>query len=319
MDPLPPYSGRQPALRSARARRPPSPRSSSTRAAFDSRVTPAMCGVRTGSGSRRAASRPRAARARTRRAPRRPGVPTRSAAATAASSTTPPRAVLIRIASGFIVASRAASIRLRVAAVERHVQRDHVGLGEQRVELAGLAPLRSLQTRTTRRDLRIETDDAHAERAAEPAGQAADAAEADEAERLAGESRGRWTAPARGHPPARDRGRRRVRAAQQQHRGADHVLGDGERVGAGRRNHLDPPRARRRRRRCCRDRRPAARRPAASAPPRAARRSTCVRLRTISASASASRGRELVGAVDEVLVVERVVRRGEAARPRRRP
>src|SRR6185503_7495936 len=85
--------------------------------AFDSRVTPAMCGVSSKFGH--PASGEPAARgsvAKTSRAapPRRPA---RSAAATAASSTTPPRAVLMSTASRFIVAMRSASTRLRVAGV----------------------------------------------------------------------------------------------------------------------------------------------------------------------------------------------------------
>ena len=64
-----------------------------------------------------------------------------------------------------------------------------------------------------------------------------------------------------------------VRAAQQQHRRSDHVLGDRQRIRAGRRNHQRARATRRSRRRCCRVPRPGARRPSAALPPRAARRS----------------------------------------------
>ena len=62
--------------------------------------------------ARRAAARPR-----TRRAPPRPGASPPAPRPAPASSTKPPRAVLIRMAEGFIRASRGASIRWRVSAV----------------------------------------------------------------------------------------------------------------------------------------------------------------------------------------------------------
>ena len=60
--------------------------------------------------------------------------------------------------------------------------------------------------------------------------------------------------------------------AQQQHRAADHVLGDRQRVGAGRRKDRDAAGFAGRRGRCCRARRRADRPPAAAAPAAPARR-----------------------------------------------
>ena len=102
-----------------------------------------------------------------------------------------------------------------------------------------------------------------------------------------------------------------VGAAQQQHRRRDHVLGNGQRIGARGGDDFDIALARTRRRRCCRGRRRGAPRHGVSAPPQAARAFTCVRLRTISASASATAATRASAAIDELWVVERVVGKRE--------
>ena len=123
---------------------------------------------------------------------------------------------------------------------QRHVQRDHVGLGEQRVE-AARPPCRSA----------VQTSDAAAICASKPITLMPSARARRPARRpmppkptmpsvLPASSRPLDSA-GRGHSPARDRRRRRIGAAQQEHRGADHVLGHGQRIGAGGRNHFDPP------------------------------------------------------------------------------
>ena len=75
-----------------------------------------------------------AARPRRRRGRRRPGVPRARAAISAASSTTPPRAVLTRTAVGFITASSAARDHRLVGL--RGMHRDEVGPGEALGEVA---------------------------------------------------------------------------------------------------------------------------------------------------------------------------------------
>ncbi len=127
---------------------------------------------------------------------------------------------------------------------QRNVQGDHVGGGEQRVQIGGSRGLRG-PDRIVCRNLCIEAQHVHAECTCEAAGQPADAAEADDTERLAGD-----LAPV-GKPRPRpgsagDGLSARVRAAQQQHRRRDHVLSDGLRVGAGRRDDLDAARLARR-------------------------------------------------------------------------
>ena len=87
--------------------------------------------------------------------------------------------------------------------------------------------------------MRVEPDRSHTECAREPRGRPPYAAEAQHTERLAVKL---TTLAKRGTRPLprTDRGCAEIRSAQQNQRGADHVLGDGQRVGAGRRDHLDP-------------------------------------------------------------------------------
>ena len=116
-----------------------------------------------------------------------------------------------------------------------------------------------------------------------------------------------------------DVGGRRVGAAQQQHRRADHVLGDGERVGAGGGNHLDAACARTRRRRCCRARRRAGRRRCSVG---AAASSVAVDLRAVAHDQRigvGERAAQRVGPVDERLVVDDIEALAASTRPRRRP
>ena len=105
-----------------------------------------------------------------------------SARATASSSTSSPRAVLIRIAVGFIARSAFSPMSVRVSSVSDGVQRDDVALGQQR---------RQVHQRDARGggalggDVGIGGEQAHV-----PARQAAghvdaDAAEAHDADRLA--------------------------------------------------------------------------------------------------------------------------------------
>ena len=90
-------------------------------------ATRSRCAAAAPRAARRAgAGRPRA-RARTRRCPRRRGARRASASASASSSTTVPRAVFTSTAVGFMSARRRASIRWRVSASARHVQRHDVG------------------------------------------------------------------------------------------------------------------------------------------------------------------------------------------------
>ena len=162
----------------------------------------------------------------------------------------------MRIAPRFICARRFASIRLRVAASERDVQRHDVGLREQCIErTAARHALRSTPASV-----------------AVSCGVAADHPHARSPVRAVRSSRPMPPKPTipsvlppssrpfdkrRARPLAGGHGRgRRVGAAQQQHRRPDHVLGHRERVGAGRRNDRDAAPLRRLRRRCCRVPRP---------------------------------------------------------------
>ena len=213
--------------------------------------------VRT-AGERRSGRR--AAPARRRRARRRPGGRTAAPRRRAASSTTPPRAVLIRIAPGFIRASRAASIRCRVAATSGTcsvtTSASASSASSPRGCRALLAPHGGRRRRSARSNPITRMPSARPSRAASrpmPPKPTTPSV-------LPASSRPLDSAGARPFAAA-DRRRRRVRAAQQEHGGADHVLGDRQRVGAGGRNHLDPRARCRRRRRCCRGRRPACRRP----------------------------------------------------------
>ena len=155
--------------------------------------------------------------------------------------------------------------------------------------------------------------DAHAERAREARREAADAAEADQAERLAGElaavATARRAATRRAPPSAVDAYAPRSSsiAVPITYSATASALAPVAGI-------TSMPRARgRRRRRCCRDRRRAGRRPCnrGAAPSRS--RSTCVRLRTISASALGELLPERRRPIDE----RRVVARVEAARARR--
>jgi hypothetical protein len=95
---------------------------------------------------------------------------------------------------------------------QRHVQRDDVGLREQRLETARL-DARVAPRRRVRRQRDVVADRAHAERAAHPRGTPADVAEADDAQRPAGDLAARRQRGAR--PAARgDVAGRPVGAAQ---------------------------------------------------------------------------------------------------------
>ena len=92
---------------------------------------------------RAAASRPAAAPARRRRAPRPPSCPERSAATSAASSTSAPRAALTSSAPGRSSASRVASISPRVVSRHRQVEADDVGGRERGLDRRGAARRRA--------------------------------------------------------------------------------------------------------------------------------------------------------------------------------
>ena len=116
----------------------------------------------------------------------------------------------------------------------------------------------------------------------------------------------------------RDRRRRRVGTAQQQHRRADHVLGHRQRIGAGGRDHLHAARVRRPRRRCCPARRRAGR-------PRAPRQRVEQRTAHLRAVAHDDRvgarglGQQPRRVVDQLRVVQHVVRGAQPRHARARP
>ena len=249
---------------------------------------------------------------RTRRARRRRACRTRSAAASAASSTMPPRAVLIRIASGFIVASRAASSRRASSSRQRHVQRHDVGRRRAASASGAARAARSAQTGASAARRRVAADHPQPSARAEPATARPMAPKPTMPSVLPASSRPRDSA-ARGHSPAATAAvapyapRSSSIAVPITYSATATVLapvagnhrdaarragGDVDVVEAHAEAPDDPQRAAR---------------------PRAARASTCVRLRTISASASASRAFSSVAPVDQVPVVERGVLRGERA------
>ena len=120
------------------------------------------------------------------------------------------------------------------------MQRDDVGLAKQIVESPRSGLLLGPHGRC-RRNLGVEGDDAHPECTTQMRRLPADAAEADHAQRLAGELAAVGERGAR--PFSRSHRRRAgIGTAQQQHRRTDDVLGDGERIGPGCRDHLDAAR-----------------------------------------------------------------------------
>ena len=144
-----------------------------------------------------------AARARTHRARHRRACPTLSAAASAASFTISPREVLISTASAFISASLSASISSRVA-----------GVSGTWIETTSASRSTSSNLRGGVRSAdhigmlggnhRVEADDLHAERARESAPvELADLAEADRRPASCPPARARWTARTRPLCPPR--------------------------------------------------------------------------------------------------------------------
>ena len=110
--------------------------------------------------------------------------PSRTASASAASSTIPPRATLITRSVGLALSSRSRPISPAVSVCLRQVDREEVGLGDDLVErqqldahLAGAVGGHE----------RVVGDEPHAERLGPVGDELADAAEADDAERLVGE------------------------------------------------------------------------------------------------------------------------------------
>ena len=178
--------------------------------------------------------RRRSPRACRRRAPRRP--PPRS--------TTGPRQVLIRIASGFIRPRASPVDHAPGARVERDVHRHVVGLAEGRLEVDPQGPGGGLDLRRRRHDVVVE--DPHPEGGVRDlADPPADVAEADDPDRLAEDVAAHVLRPV--HEPA---GVQRRHLPGEVLREADHegedVLGDRLLVGAGGRDDQHAPLGRRR-------------------------------------------------------------------------